>query len=426
MRKVIIKILQILDGTPTEYGKKTKGQSIVEMAIIMPLLIILLTGIAEIGWLANNYLSLQEVTKVGARNGAVLNGDDSPLAWEANTNLLEGSLLPASQTDGVNIDGQAGALDAIQSDLREDARARVRGWIDYDTPAYSCDGIPEERNGFYNIIICLMLDSMDPLRLNYDNDIDDIVVSAFALQTVNNVPGGDYDFETSYVPNVNIDEYQLGYIPIVVGRYPSNANECNMLSDGTQVQMERDPFDYINDGNPRSQLSFNVGGEIVDLDLELGEEVSGNWVSGFDGPGEFVMTEQQRGFAWTGQQKIDPVTIEFADGTQETFIVNCWGSEWSIYDIQERMSLPGFQIEPFDELCRGVDCVETTQDVREFIPSQGMVLVEMWWQHQLLLDLPVFSPVMNALGDDNTTIYVWSLFPAPSVEPNILYQPIGD
>ena len=39
MRELVRKILQILDGTPAVYGKKQRGQSIVEMTIITPLLI---------------------------------------------------------------------------------------------------------------------------------------------------------------------------------------------------------------------------------------------------------------------------------------------------------------------------------------------------------------------------------------------------
>jgi hypothetical protein len=47
------------------------------------------------------------------------------------------------------------------------------------------------------------------------------------------------------------------------------------------------------------------------------------------------------------------------------------------------------------------------------------VLVEMFWQHEMLLQFPVFNPVVAAFGGDETPqISVWAAFPMPSVEPN--------
>src|SRR5690242_13535329 len=97
MQSVPKKILQILDGTPAVYGHYSRGQSLVELALVTPLLIILLMGLAEIGWFANNYLILLETTRVGARYGAVQTGDTSPLLWPN-----EASLLPALQPDAAS------------------------------------------------------------------------------------------------------------------------------------------------------------------------------------------------------------------------------------------------------------------------------------------------------------------------------------
>jgi hypothetical protein len=51
MRKVLRKILEILDGTPAVYGKQKgwNGQSVVELSLVTPILIVLLMGLAEIG-----------------------------------------------------------------------------------------------------------------------------------------------------------------------------------------------------------------------------------------------------------------------------------------------------------------------------------------------------------------------------------------
>src|SRR5262245_59038377 len=95
MRRVLKKLLDILDGTPAEYGIRQRGQSVLELALISPLLVILIAGLAEIGWFAQNYLTLLEVTRVGARTGTVQQNETSPLFWEDEKNgLLAGAVLP--------------------------------------------------------------------------------------------------------------------------------------------------------------------------------------------------------------------------------------------------------------------------------------------------------------------------------------------
>ena len=89
MRNVARTIMRILDGSPGAGGLKERGQSLVELALITPLLIIMFIGIVEIGWYANHLLILMEVTRVGARNGTLASGALSPLNWSeepADTN----------------------------------------------------------------------------------------------------------------------------------------------------------------------------------------------------------------------------------------------------------------------------------------------------------------------------------------------------
>jgi hypothetical protein len=67
------------------------------------------------------------------------------------------------------------------------------------------------------------------------------------------------------------------------------------------------------------------------------------------------------------------------------------------------------------------------QSQRSTLPSEGLILVEMFWQHSLLLRNPVFNPVFNILNDPNnpngggTVISVWAAFPLPTTEPRIKY-----
>jgi hypothetical protein len=81
------------------------------------------------------------------------------------------------------------------------------------------------------------------------------------------------------------------------------------------------------------------------------------------------------------------------------------GSQFTIARIEELVNLPNFDL---------------TSDQREFLPTQGLVLVEIFWQHELFLAFPAFSPLLDALGE-RTTISAWAAFPAPGAEPNIQF-----
>src|SRR5215468_6917447 len=88
MRRLLRKILQILDGSPAEYGRqRERGQSLIELAFVTPILIIMIAGIVEIGWYANNYIGLLEAAKVGARRGPFLNGDNAPQNFNINASI---------------------------------------------------------------------------------------------------------------------------------------------------------------------------------------------------------------------------------------------------------------------------------------------------------------------------------------------------
>mgnify|MGYP001220237202 CR=1 FL=1 len=42
MHRLMKKILEILDGTPAEYGIRSRGQSMAELALVTPILIVLI------------------------------------------------------------------------------------------------------------------------------------------------------------------------------------------------------------------------------------------------------------------------------------------------------------------------------------------------------------------------------------------------
>ena len=366
MRKLLRKIIEILDGTPAVYGKKQRGQSTLELALVSPLLVILLAGMVEIGWFARNYLILLEVTRVGARLGAVQQNETDPNNWD---NL--GSVLP------VAYDGDFCADQGMAADCNED-------WGNVYRSCAFGDG-QLGREGFFNLIACNMMRSVDPLifgqffreEAGQDDTViypDDIVVSAFAIQAI----------DPDDVPSTSLSDAQFplpsgdgNLQAVVVGRYPTNANECTALDS-------RDPFNWILNPfrDPNASGRAKSPGDRNDRDyMELEGSDDGN--------------ERQRGFSWFGVHQIEGSS--------------CYGSEWSIDDVEDLMNLQQFNL--------------AADGRRDYLPSQGLVLTEMWWQHQAISQFlglsPVISPVFGMLGTD-TVIEVWAAFPLPQVEPKLV------
>lgn len=479
MRRILRRIIQILDGTPQTYGKKQRGQSTVELALITPLLIVLLVGLVEIGWFARNYLTLLEVSRVGARRGAVLSGENGPLVWNEWASLYgipgnESSYDPYWATYPItNLDP---AYDPILNPTQNEIlnlRIRVR----------NCNLLndPDTYVGFYNLVLCQMLNSLEPLSIVRDPDLaasdfgaglGDIIISVFAVQMVKTGPGTGVDIDLNDAPTVFGNEFKDGagddfdtYIPVVVGRYPTRANECNVWRrvDNSQILLppavapyERDPFDYLyqNDsplnhpGRPDGDVDLMLVNDPdlsdgdqgpISYPLELATLINGQWVStGFD---PYNFAEIQRGFVYTGLHQVE-LTADLDDGAGGSFQaeVVCFGSDKTVYWVQDMLRSADF-IMSDDELAaaRAIDpdfgyefidtdgdgTAETRVEVdqREYLVNQGVVLVEIYWEHQLLLrDFPVFSPILNMVNDGVAEIYVWSAFPAPTVVPEIRYN----
>lgn len=58
-----------------KFFKKESGQAIVEFAIVLPILLIILCGIIDFGWVFYNMLSLENCTRDGARYATVNAGN---------------------------------------------------------------------------------------------------------------------------------------------------------------------------------------------------------------------------------------------------------------------------------------------------------------------------------------------------------------
>lgn len=480
MRQFLQQIMKILDGTPIEYGKRGQGQSTIELALMMPLMLVLLSGIIEMGWFTNNYLILLEASRVGAREGTKLSGDSSPLTWERGsvTLIAESS---AGAGDGFDLNTDRGVIPVYtgQSLTQRQSSEFARGgrhiperyavqfaaeegepepnpWTTDKTQGSSRPQCSDLFNlGFYTRVACQAWISMSPLdedvlavpingpaddwNLNRIDDpvnpgaepddpphpSNDIVVSVFSL---NLVPAGcngstdglcsdtDYatltdslqrpfrlaaddttgDTEAQDFANLAPVELDAGGNPgsrnpdaaqiMVTGRYPSNANEC--ASD------TRDPFDVNGNGSldpweidPARLNVINGGNSLFDTAAQDQFSVD------FDGNGADE-TLSFRGFSFTGKWP------RGADG-------GCIGSEWSVSRMERLVNLRDANV---------------TVNEMGFLPDrQGVALVEMFWRHELLIDLPFFGSIFRMFGasggpdDDSGYIRVWAAFPISSV-----------
>ena len=79
--------------------RNDRGQTMVEFALVVPILCVVLFGILQFGALYNDYVTLTDATRVGARKAATSRMDPSPAAaaQAAARNAAKG-LTPAKLT----------------------------------------------------------------------------------------------------------------------------------------------------------------------------------------------------------------------------------------------------------------------------------------------------------------------------------------
>jgi Flp pilus assembly protein TadG len=64
----------------TNMKKDERGQTMAEFALILPILLVLLLGIAQFGVAFNNYITLTDAVRAGARKAAVSRNSSNPAA----------------------------------------------------------------------------------------------------------------------------------------------------------------------------------------------------------------------------------------------------------------------------------------------------------------------------------------------------------
>jgi hypothetical protein len=102
------------------------GQSFVELALALPILLMMLGGLAEVAFFINDYLDLLDASREGARYGT-------------------------------NLDYSATFVD-------------------------TSDPCGKNTTNFYYVVSCLVEDNLSRVNINFDLSQDDIVVSVFAIQ----------------------------------------------------------------------------------------------------------------------------------------------------------------------------------------------------------------------------------------------------
>ena len=108
-------------GRDAPRGQGARGQGIVEFTLLVPLFLVLLLGMVELGFAFNHQLTLQYATREGARIGADLvngggtlgcGGEDSPNASTVDPIIIEavdriltstGSPIPLDQVSRIRI-----------------------------------------------------------------------------------------------------------------------------------------------------------------------------------------------------------------------------------------------------------------------------------------------------------------------------------
>ncbi len=191
MRATLRRMLAILDGTPAG----ARGQSLVELTLTLPVLMVMLLGLTEIGWYANNYLTLLDVVREAGRFGSTRD----PMSW------VDGQEKNYNQMDCEELSDR---FDKLPFENKT-------SWPGPDLSAYGYADRGERRIGYYDGVACTVIGNMAPLE--FDDAKDDIVVSVFGYVVAD---------RGSANPQLK-----------VVGRYPARANEC-------QNDDAYDPFDW--------------------------------------------------------------------------------------------------------------------------------------------------------------------------------------
>ena len=132
MRELLQKTLSLptrTDSRPQKKKRKSRGQSLVEMTLTLPLILFIFSGLVEFGFMLNYYLSLLDATRYAARDFANASpftptgGDNPDFYYDSSTNVgavadVLGQLNPRTGLPNGNPDNSRKvALDPATDDV---------------------------------------------------------------------------------------------------------------------------------------------------------------------------------------------------------------------------------------------------------------------------------------------------------------------
>jgi Flp pilus assembly protein TadG len=99
--------------------KKQKGAAAVEFALVAPVLLLIVLGVAQFGWLLGNYLMVANAASSGARYFASQRGTANPYsATQTQVQTSAGTLSSANLTIATSVNGATCTSDSTcASDL---------------------------------------------------------------------------------------------------------------------------------------------------------------------------------------------------------------------------------------------------------------------------------------------------------------------
>ncbi|WP_233852437.1 TadE/TadG family type IV pilus assembly protein [Paraburkholderia sp. HD33-4] len=105
---------------------KQRGAATVELALVLPLLLALIFGIVQFGWLMNNYLVLTNAASLGAHQLAAERGYASPAsdaiaAVQSQTGALNGTVTISMSVGGTPCTSNSACASALGSNTQAPA-----------------------------------------------------------------------------------------------------------------------------------------------------------------------------------------------------------------------------------------------------------------------------------------------------------------
>jgi hypothetical protein len=463
--RILRRAVAVLDGKP----RGSKGQSLVEMTLTFPVLIVMVLGLVEIGFAANHYLILLDLVREAGRRGANLN----PNAWDDAWDTRNFERMDCDREGAGNTGGEK----FYNIDQNVSKRSIPRGlWLKtargYKGEGYTPTGRPYEssRFGFFDTVTCQIILSMSPLLFeapgdwgppNYSIEPPDqstlysrneIAVSAFAYTKLDfrhlKADGsGRWKYDPGNPNGAYLKLVSAGPPPV----YASQALDANALD----IRKFLEPPNQTIASGASSMISAegtlmlvtrryptsNRYCAKIDADGKLQGDYRdpNHWQRATyvkDGTTYQIYTGSagwRNNTATTPTDERDPnerhtTLLAEPGGTQGVrgFIFSglrydskqdCYGSSFTVQDVEDLLN---------GELLSSA--------LPEKLPNGGLVLVEMWWQHHPLILAPLFNFASGAFESESfypgidkdaapdarrsdPVFYVYAIFPVSAAEP---------